>query len=122
MCKDDCLYLLDVKQRQVEVVQYIRLEQYSSCLTVSLQSLFLIRFNKERLTTLNLAVNSNWVFVGTEKGNTHVLRLGNLHFIWSTLIGPDPQDTLLSLVEPYYTCANAITNHFVSFGTYVVMA
>ena len=38
---------------------------------------FLIRFNKERLTTLNLAVNSNWVFVGTLNGNTHVLRLGN---------------------------------------------
>ena len=38
---------------------------------------FLIRFNKERLTTLNLAVNSNWVFVGTKQGNTHVLKLGN---------------------------------------------
>ena len=40
-------------------------------------SYFLIRFNKESLTTLNLAVNSNWVFVGTKRGNTHVLRLGN---------------------------------------------
>ena len=57
MCGDDTLYLLDVKTREVEIVQ-------------------LIKFNKERLTALNLAVNSNWVFVGTDRGNTHVVRLG----------------------------------------------
>ena len=76
MCKDDCLYLLDVKQRQVEVVQFIRWEP-EHCFSCFSSPYFLIRFNKESLTTLNLAVNSNWVFVGTKRGNTHVLRLGN---------------------------------------------
>ena len=57
MCGDDTIYLLDVRQREVEIVQ-------------------LIKFNKERLTAINLAVNSNWVFVGTDRGNTHVVRLG----------------------------------------------
>ena len=57
MCGDECLYLLDVKQRDVEVVQ-------------------MIQFRKEKLTCINLAVNSSWVFVGTDRGNTHVLRLG----------------------------------------------
>ena len=80
MCKDDCLYLLDVKQRQVEVVQFIRSEHCLLFLLFGCFSsipYFLIRFNKESLTTLNLAVNSNWVFVGTKQGNTHVLKLGN---------------------------------------------
>ena len=59
-------------------------------------SYFLIRFNKESLTTLNLAVNSNWVFVGTKRGNTHVLRLGNNilypHLTPHTLLS-SPSDT-----------------------------
>ena len=50
-------------------------------------SYFLIRFNKESLTTLNLAVNSNWVFVGTLNGNTHVLRLGN-NILYPCLTSP----------------------------------
>ena len=41
VCKDDCLYLLDVKQRQVEVVQFIRLEQWSF-VSVSLESLIFL--------------------------------------------------------------------------------
>lgn len=56
MCSDDCIYLWDVKQREVELMQHIR-------------------FNRERLTTMYLAVNSNWLFAGTERGNTHVLKL-----------------------------------------------
>jgi len=56
MCSDDCVYLWDVKQREVELLQHIR-------------------FNRERLTKMNLAVGSNWLFVGTERGNTHVLKL-----------------------------------------------
>ena len=67
MCGDDTIYLLDVRQREVEIVQ-------------------LIKFNKERLTAINLAVNSNWVFVGTDKGNTHVLRLGNAEPSVSVLV------------------------------------
>ena len=59
MCADDCIYLLDIRGREIEVVQFIQ-------------------FQKEKLTALNLAVNSNWVFVGTDKGNTHVLRLGKM--------------------------------------------
>ena len=58
MCGDDCIYLLDIKQgREVEIVQ-------------------MIKFNKEVPTSINLAVNSSWVFVGTNRGNTHVLKLG----------------------------------------------
>ena len=59
MCADDCIYLLDIRGREIEVVQFIQ-------------------FQKEKLTALNLAVNSNWVFVGTDKGNTHVVRLGKM--------------------------------------------
>ena len=40
MCKDDCLYLLDVKQRQVEVVQFIRLDLISNVWPVLFNLLF----------------------------------------------------------------------------------
>ena len=62
MCADDCIYLLDIKQREVEVVQFIQ-------------------WSKEHITSFNLAVNSSWVFVGTDRGNTHVLRLGKMIYI-----------------------------------------
>ena len=62
MCADDCIYLLDIKQREVEVVQFIQ-------------------WSKEHITSLNLAVNSSWVFVGTDRGNTHVLRLCKMIYI-----------------------------------------
>ena len=73
MCGDDTLYLLDVKQREVEIVQ-------------------MIKFSKEKLSCINLAVNSSWVFVGTDRGNTHVLKLDNFSLSsyvinWNKAIG-----------------------------------
>jgi len=74
MCGDDCIYLLDIKQgREIEIVQ-------------------MIKFNKEIPTSINLAVNSSWVFVGTNRGNTHVLRLDNFSLSayvinWNKAIG-----------------------------------
>ena len=73
MCGDDTLFLLDVKTRDVEIVQ-------------------MIKFSKEKLTCINLAVNSSWVFVGTDRGNTHVLKVDNFSLSayiinWNKAIG-----------------------------------
>ena len=43
-----------------------------------------LRFNRERLSTMSTAIKSKWLFVGTEKGNTHVLNLD--HFSLSGYI------------------------------------
>ena len=43
-----------------------------------------LRFNRERLSTMSTAVKSKWLFVGTEKGNTHILNLD--HFSLSGYI------------------------------------
>ena len=43
-----------------------------------------LRFNRERLSTMSTAIKSKWLFVGTEKGNTHILNLD--HFSLSGYI------------------------------------
>jgi len=65
LCSDDTIYLWEVKKSSVELLQQLR-------------------FNRERLSTMSTAVKSKWLFVGTEKGNTHILNLD--HFSLSGYI------------------------------------
>lgn len=55
-CCDDVIYLWDVRKPEVELIQ-------------SLQ------FNRERLTCMYTALKSKWLFVGTDKGNVHIMNL-----------------------------------------------
>lgn len=65
LCSDDTVYLWEVKKSSVEMLQQLH-------------------FNRERLSTMSTAVKSKWLFVGTEKGNTHILNLD--HFSLSGYI------------------------------------
>ena len=73
MCGDDELFLLDVSKREVEIIQ-------------------MIKFSKEKLSCMNSAINSCWLFVGTDRGNTHVLKIENFSLSsyiinWNKAIG-----------------------------------
>ena len=62
---------------------------------------------------LGLFLYNSWsTFLKYQAGNTGV-QVNNLE--WSTLIGRDHRDTVLSLVEPYYDGAKVMV-HFVPFS------
>lgn len=51
---DDTIHLWNFKQKSPTIVQSLK-------------------FQRERITFLHLAVGSKWLYVGTEKGNIHVV-------------------------------------------------
>jgi len=55
-CCDDTIYLWDVRKSEVELLQSLR-------------------FNRERLTYIFTALKSRWLYVGTDKGNVHIMNL-----------------------------------------------
>ena len=85
----------------------------------SVELLQQLRFNRERLSTMSTAVKSKWLFVGTEKGNTHILNLDHFSLSgyiinWNKAIGvhqsshPGPVSyllgkcTFLSVIPPVF--------------------
>ena len=79
LCSDDTIYLWEVSSTFFPRV-IIALQVKKS----SVELLQQLRFNRERLSTMSTAVKSKWLFVGTEKGNTHILNLD--HFSLSGYI------------------------------------
>ncbi|EDO30312.1 predicted protein [Nematostella vectensis] len=55
-CPEDCIHLWNLRQEQPVIVQSLR-------------------FNRERITCLHLPYKSRWLYVGTEKGNVHVVNI-----------------------------------------------
>ncbi|KAL3315574.1 hypothetical protein Ciccas_005792 [Cichlidogyrus casuarinus] len=56
LCQDDVAHLWSIKQKPPEIIH-------------SLQ------FKRERLTSGHLAMGSNWLYLGTEKGNVHFVQI-----------------------------------------------
>ena len=79
LCSDDTIYLWEVSSTffpRVIIAWQVKKS--------SVELLQQLRFNRERLSTMSTAVKSKWLFVGTEKGNTHILNLD--HFSLSGYI------------------------------------
>ncbi|XP_031573788.1 syntaxin-binding protein 5-like isoform X2 [Actinia tenebrosa] len=55
-CPEDSIHLWNLRQAQPVIVQSLR-------------------FNRERITCLHLPFTSKWMFVGTEKGNIHIVNI-----------------------------------------------
>ncbi|XP_023338537.1 syntaxin-binding protein 5 [Eurytemora carolleeae] len=55
-CCDDTIYLWDVRKSEIELLQSLR-------------------FNRESITCIYSALRSKWMYVGTDKGNVHVMNL-----------------------------------------------
>ncbi|XP_026470927.1 syntaxin-binding protein 5-like [Ctenocephalides felis] len=53
---DDTLHLWNYRQKQPQIVHSLK-------------------FNRERVTCLHLPLQSKWLYVGTEKGNVHVVHI-----------------------------------------------
>ncbi|XP_015911714.1 syntaxin-binding protein 5 isoform X2 [Parasteatoda tepidariorum] len=56
VCADDSVHLWNIRQKQPEIVQTIR-------------------FQKERITYACLPFHSRWLYVGTERGNVHIVNV-----------------------------------------------
>lgn len=56
LCEDDYIHLWNLRQAQPALVQSLR-------------------FNREKLTCMHLPFSSKWLYVGTEKGNVHVVNI-----------------------------------------------
>ncbi|KAL9968676.1 hypothetical protein ACROYT_G020794 [Oculina patagonica] len=56
LCEDDYIHLWNLRQAQPALVQSLR-------------------FNREKLTCMHLPFSSKWLYVGTEKGNIHVVNI-----------------------------------------------
>lgn len=61
-CADDTLHLWSLRQKRPAVLHSLR-------------------FNKERITCCHLPFQSKWLYVGTERGNTHIVNI--LSFVLS---------------------------------------
>ncbi|XP_044756054.1 syntaxin-binding protein 5 isoform X2 [Coccinella septempunctata] len=57
---DDTLHLWNFRQKMPQVVQSLK-------------------FQKEKITCVHLPLQSKWIYVGTEKGNVHVVQIENFH-------------------------------------------
>ncbi|CAH1103906.1 unnamed protein product [Psylliodes chrysocephalus] len=57
---DDTLHLWNYRQRIPQIVQSLK-------------------FQKERITYMHLPLQSKWLYVGTERGNVHVVQIENFH-------------------------------------------
>ncbi|XP_045467458.1 syntaxin-binding protein 5 isoform X9 [Harmonia axyridis] len=57
---DDTLHLWNFRQKVPQVVQSLK-------------------FQKEKITCVHLPLQSKWIYVGTEKGNVHVVQIENFH-------------------------------------------
>ncbi|KAK3741618.1 hypothetical protein QZH41_019257 [Actinostola sp. cb2023] len=55
-CPEDSIHLWNLRQAQPVIVQSLR-------------------FNRERITCLHLPFTCKWLFVGTEKGNVHIVNI-----------------------------------------------
>ena len=80
LCSDDTVYLWEVRRPTFEQSRNTSWQVKKS----SVEMLQQLHFNRERLSTMSTAVKSKWLFVGTEKGNTHILNLD--HFSLSGYI------------------------------------
>lgn len=56
LCEDDYIHLWNLRQAQPALVQSLR-------------------FNREKLTCMHLPFSSKWLYVGTERGNIHVVNI-----------------------------------------------
>ncbi|GIY63300.1 syntaxin-binding protein 5 [Caerostris extrusa] len=56
VCADDSLHLWNIRQKQPEIVHSLK-------------------FQKERITYACLPFQSKWLYVGTERGNVHVINV-----------------------------------------------
>ncbi|CAG9815268.1 unnamed protein product [Phaedon cochleariae] len=57
---DDTLHLWNFRQKVPQIVQSLK-------------------FQKEKITVMNLPMQSKWLYVGTERGNVHVVQIENFH-------------------------------------------
>uniref|UniRef100_A0AAV2K104 Syntaxin-binding protein 5-like n=1 Tax=Knipowitschia caucasica TaxID=637954 RepID=A0AAV2K104_KNICA len=55
-CADDTLHLWNLRQRRPAVLHSLK-------------------FNRERVTFCHLPFQSKWLYVGTERGNTHIVNI-----------------------------------------------
>ncbi|XP_076372764.1 syntaxin-binding protein 5-like isoform X3 [Tachypleus tridentatus] len=56
VCSDDSLHLWNLRQKRPEIVHSLK-------------------FQKERITCCHLPFQSNWLYIGTERGNIHVVNV-----------------------------------------------
>ncbi|KAK2173916.1 hypothetical protein NP493_842g00003 [Ridgeia piscesae] len=55
-CADNQLYLWSLRQKKPEIVHSLR-------------------FNREKITYIHLPFQSKWLYVGTKRGNVHVVNI-----------------------------------------------
>ena len=73
-CTDDTINLWDFKKKKPEIIQTLK-------------------FNRERITCINVEFQDKWLYIGTEKGNVYLMNLeqfslSGYQISWNKLIDP----------------------------------